>query len=173
MAYVPSTGAGTRTITVNMGRLSEPANARWYNPTNGSCTAIEGSPLANSGSRDFTTPGDNGTGTNDWVLVLEAAPRLGHRVPQRNEPKCGADSVRETIHGERAVWESMLIGLAWMVAWTACGWSSAVASESSGNVTRLSEHLLVYQGPSIYGQAVTEIERGDAVGPDSVDIVLL
>ncbi len=71
MAYVPSTGKGTRTITVNMARLSEPANARWYNPTSGKFTEIAGSPFANRGSRDFTTPGDNGTGANDWVLVLE------------------------------------------------------------------------------------------------------
>jgi hypothetical protein len=28
--------------------------------------------MPNSGSRDFTTPGDNGTGANDWVLVLES-----------------------------------------------------------------------------------------------------
>lgn len=75
MAYVPSTGKGTRTITVDMARLSHPANARWYNPTNGKFTEIAGSPLANSDSREFNTPGDNGTGTNDWVLVLETKPR--------------------------------------------------------------------------------------------------
>lgn len=74
MAYVPSTGTGTRTITVNMAKLSRAAQARWYNPTDGKYLAIDGSPFANSGLREFTTPGDNGTGTNDWVLVLEAAP---------------------------------------------------------------------------------------------------
>ncbi len=73
MAYVPSTNEGTRIFTVNMARLSSPANARWYNPTSGMFTAIEGSPLVNRGSREFTTPGDNGTGTNDWVFVLESA----------------------------------------------------------------------------------------------------
>ena len=36
-------------------------------------TTISGSPFANSGSRNFTTPGNNGTGTNAWVLVLETA----------------------------------------------------------------------------------------------------
>jgi hypothetical protein len=71
MAYVPSTGTESRTITVNMARLSGPASARWYNPTSGKFTEIAGSPLANSGSREFATPGDNGTGANDWVLVLE------------------------------------------------------------------------------------------------------
>ncbi|MBM4085600.1 MAG: DUF4038 domain-containing protein, partial [Planctomycetes bacterium] len=71
MAYVPSTETDTRSITVNMARLSGKATARWFNPTTGTYTAINGAPLANSGSREFTTPGDNGTGTNDWVLVLE------------------------------------------------------------------------------------------------------
>jgi hypothetical protein len=72
MAYIPSTGTDARTITVNMAKLSGPAQARWYNPTDGTYRAIEGAPFANRGSREFTTPGDNGTGTNDWVLVLEA-----------------------------------------------------------------------------------------------------
>lgn len=71
MAYVPSTGAASRTITLKMARLSGPANARWYNPTDGTYRLIAGSPLASSDSRDFATPGDNGTGANDWVLVLE------------------------------------------------------------------------------------------------------
>ncbi len=83
MAYVPSTGTGSRTITVNMARLGGPANARWYNPTNGTYASIAGSPFANSGSRNFTTPGDNGTGANDWVLVLETA-RAGDSVSGNN-----------------------------------------------------------------------------------------
>jgi hypothetical protein len=73
MAYAPSTGTESRKITLNMAKLAGAAQARWYNPTNGKYTTISGSPFANSGSRDFTTPGDNGTGTNDWVLVLETA----------------------------------------------------------------------------------------------------
>jgi len=73
MAYVPPTGTGPRTISVNMTSLGGPAEARWYNPTNGSYTDISGSPFANAGIRSFTTPGDNGTGANDWVLVLETA----------------------------------------------------------------------------------------------------
>lgn len=71
IAYVPSTGTEPRTITVNLARLSGAADARWYNPTDGTYVAIPGSPLVNSGDRLFTTPGDNGTGANDWVLVLE------------------------------------------------------------------------------------------------------
>jgi len=73
MAYAPSTGAEKRAITVNLAKLSGPARARWYNPTSGAFSDIAGSPFANTGERDFATPGDNGTGANDWVLVLEAA----------------------------------------------------------------------------------------------------
>ncbi len=71
MAYVPPTATGTRTLTVNMAQLSGVATARWFNPTSGVYTTISGSPFANSGSRNFTTPGENGTGNNDWVLVLQ------------------------------------------------------------------------------------------------------
>ncbi len=73
MAYLPSTGTGTRTITVNMARLSASADARWVNPASGAASTVSGSPFAHSGSRTFTTPGDNGTGANDWVFVLETA----------------------------------------------------------------------------------------------------
>jgi len=67
MAYVPS----ARTITVDMTQLSGPATARWYDPAAGTFTGIAGSPFANSGSRDFTTPGINADEESDWVLVLE------------------------------------------------------------------------------------------------------
>jgi hypothetical protein len=67
MAYVPS----ARTITVDMTQLSGLATARWYDPVLGTFTSIAGSPFANTGSRDFTTPGLNAGGDGDWVLVLE------------------------------------------------------------------------------------------------------
>src|SRR5207247_4793672 len=40
MAFVPS----ARTITVDLGTLSGPVTARWYDPTNGTFTAIGGGP---------------------------------------------------------------------------------------------------------------------------------
>ena len=70
LAYVPSTGTGTRTVTVDMTALSGSARGRWYNPTNGAYTNIATS-IPNIGTRQFTTPGNNGTGANDWVLVLD------------------------------------------------------------------------------------------------------
>src|SRR5262249_49104347 len=55
IAYIPD----HRTITINMARLAGPATARWYDPASGKFHDIPGSPLANTGSRKFETPGDN------------------------------------------------------------------------------------------------------------------
>ena len=63
-----------------MTELGGSASGRWYNPTSGQYTTIAGSPFANTGSRTFTTPGNNGTGTNDWLLVLEVGGRNHHAL---------------------------------------------------------------------------------------------
>jgi hypothetical protein len=68
IAYIPT----TRAITVNMARLRGPARGRWFDPSDGSYQEIEGGPLANAGSRQFTPPGKNHDGDQDWVLLLEA-----------------------------------------------------------------------------------------------------
>jgi hypothetical protein len=61
------------TLTVNMAKFSQPVKASWYDPTTGNTTVVSGSPFANSGLQNFTTPSgthSDGTNTNDWVLVL-------------------------------------------------------------------------------------------------------
>ena len=73
LAYVPT----IRTITVDMAQLSGPVTAQWYDPSTGVYTSINGSPFPNSGSRFFTSPGNNGGGDGDWVLVLEVVPLKG------------------------------------------------------------------------------------------------
>jgi len=82
LSYVPSTDTGPREFTVDMSQLASRLTAQWYNPTTGRYTAIPGSPFPNAGMRTFTTPGDNGTGTNDWLLVLEAS-----RADSGNAPR--------------------------------------------------------------------------------------
>jgi hypothetical protein len=68
MAYLPT----LRTVTVDLAKLRGPVTARWYDPSRGVYTTIEGSPFPNSGTRTLTPPGKNGDGDGDWVLVLEA-----------------------------------------------------------------------------------------------------
>jgi len=67
IAYIPF----ARTVSVDMGRLATAVIGRWYDPTNGTYRFISGSPLPNSGVRDFTPPGRNSSGDDDWVLVLD------------------------------------------------------------------------------------------------------
>ena len=69
VAYMPT----ARKITVNMASLKAPANAKWFDPTNGAFTTIPGGLLTNTGTRQFTPPGNNHDGDSDWILLLEAS----------------------------------------------------------------------------------------------------
>jgi len=71
MAYLPQGG----TITVDMSKLHNSVTARWFDPCANTFQAIAGSPLANTGTQQFTTPGNNSGGEPDWVLLLETAPQ--------------------------------------------------------------------------------------------------
>ena len=77
VAYVPT----ARKITVNMASLKAPANAKWFDPTNGTYTTIPGGPFVNAGTRQFTPPGNNSDGDSDWVLLLDAS-RSTHAYPK-------------------------------------------------------------------------------------------
>ena len=67
IVYIPT----SRTITVDLARLSGSVSAHWYDPTTGAAQSISGSPFPNSGPRNFTTPGLHADGAGDWVLLLE------------------------------------------------------------------------------------------------------
>ncbi len=66
LAYCPE----STTITVDMTKMRGPAAARWYDPTANAYQPIIGSPFPNTGIQNFTTPGSNSEGDDDWVLVL-------------------------------------------------------------------------------------------------------
>lgn len=67
VAYVPPDHSGP--FTVDLTAMSGPVLARWYNPTTAAYVSI-GS-FSNLAAHDFDAPGDNGSGWNDWVLVLQ------------------------------------------------------------------------------------------------------
>ena len=58
---------------MNMASLKAPANAKWFDPTNGAYTTISGQPFPNKGSQTFTPPEKNHDGDSDWVLLLDAS----------------------------------------------------------------------------------------------------
>jgi hypothetical protein len=59
-----------QTFVVNMAALSGTVTAQWYDPTKNTYSPVAGSPFVNSGSRNFTPPGNNSAGNGDWVLKL-------------------------------------------------------------------------------------------------------
>ncbi len=69
IAYMPT----ARTITVNMATLRAPAKAKWFDPTSGAYLTVPGGPFAKTGTRQFTPPGRNHDGDDDWVLLLDAS----------------------------------------------------------------------------------------------------
>jgi hypothetical protein len=71
LVYVPPGGSPTRAFTLDMSALRGEATARWFDPTTGTYRPA-GAALANSGSKEFRTPGENAGGATDWVLVVEA-----------------------------------------------------------------------------------------------------
>ena len=74
IAYVPPTGTAATSFSVDLRSMAGNSRARWWNPTTAAYTDITGGAysLANTiDSQPFTSPGDNGTGANDWVLVVE------------------------------------------------------------------------------------------------------
>ncbi|MGO8930464.1 MAG: DUF4038 domain-containing protein [Limisphaerales bacterium] len=77
LSYLPATSTSNRELTVDLSQLAGPVTAHWFNPTDGSLTPVPGSPFANSGLRQLKSLGNNGTGANDWLLVLETAAELG------------------------------------------------------------------------------------------------
>lgn len=67
LAYVPS----PREVTIDLNRLAGPTTARWFDPTDGTYTMIDGSPVKAAGLRRFAPPERNAAGDGDFVLVLE------------------------------------------------------------------------------------------------------
>jgi hypothetical protein len=62
VAYVPS----TRMITIDRTGVAEGATATWVDPATGHSRTV---PMTDT----FTTPGVNGDGDEDWLLVITAA----------------------------------------------------------------------------------------------------
>ena len=71
VTYIPSTGTESCTLTVDLKQFPLSIGIRWYNPADGRWKTIHDGSVPNRGSQLFLTPSDNGTQTNDWLLVVE------------------------------------------------------------------------------------------------------
>jgi hypothetical protein len=73
LTYVPSTGTDPRALMVDTGRFAGPVQARWFNPAKDGFVSLQDTPLPRGSLQRLRTPGDNGTGSNDWLLLLETS----------------------------------------------------------------------------------------------------
>jgi hypothetical protein len=68
--YIPPTGIEKRNFTISAEFCSKKSKCKWYNPFNGEYTIAE----KEKNSKDFfsfTSPGENGSDFNDWILLIE------------------------------------------------------------------------------------------------------
>jgi hypothetical protein len=70
--YLPAEGQGPRSVTLNLSSFSGPVTARWFNPAKDAPPTLHPRALPNRPEQRLSTPGDNGAGANDWVLILES-----------------------------------------------------------------------------------------------------
>ncbi len=73
VAYIPALGEAERVVTVTFPAIKgRPPAVKWINPARDEPPRqIIDQLWPSSGPVKLPTPGDNGTGANDWVLVLE------------------------------------------------------------------------------------------------------
>jgi len=71
VVYVPPAGDGARAFAVDLSRMRGASTGRWYDPSTGAFVPLAGS-LPRSAAVEVETPGKNGGGANDWVLVIQS-----------------------------------------------------------------------------------------------------
>jgi len=57
-------------LALDSAKLKAPVTARWFDRTSGEFKSVEGSPIANIGTRKFTPRRQNAAGEGDWVQFL-------------------------------------------------------------------------------------------------------
>lgn len=67
VVYLPT----PRTITVDLAKVKGPVMVRWFDPTTGEFTTVQGAPFSGGGKREFTPPGANSAGESDWALFCQ------------------------------------------------------------------------------------------------------
>lgn len=130
-----------RQFTVNLSQMSGAAITRWFDPSSGTYTHIAGSPFTNSGTRNFTPPGNNADGDGGWVLVLEtnAPPEPPPPPPQPKfiqqsyaTPQSPMNQVQSAYPGAQTGGNANILAIGWNDTTS----SIAAVSDSKGNTYR-------------------------------------
>jgi len=71
VSYIPPTGTESRDITVDLAWFVDPIKLDWINPATGEKQPAVEQTLSKSVRYVLSTPGDNGDGANDWLLIIQ------------------------------------------------------------------------------------------------------
>lgn len=69
VVYLPPSGKEKRNLTIDVSAVKGKTEARWYNPVSGIYSPAQFK--TNKKMLNVTSPGDNGEGSNDWLLLIE------------------------------------------------------------------------------------------------------
>lgn len=72
IVYIPSEGRASREFVVDLRVFPSPPTVRWFNPAADAPLRSADTPDDQHHQHTFHTPGDNGAGANDWVLIMDA-----------------------------------------------------------------------------------------------------
>jgi hypothetical protein len=69
--YIPDNGGGPRELTLNLSSFPSSMKAQWIDPSKDATPIQHPNLLLNQGRQQLRTPGENGGGAGDWVLLLD------------------------------------------------------------------------------------------------------
>ncbi len=70
VSYIPPTGREPCNLTVDLSWFVDPVELEWVNPATGETQLAVDQTLSKGVRYVVTTPGDNGDGANDWLLII-------------------------------------------------------------------------------------------------------
>jgi Protein of unknown function (DUF4038)/Putative collagen-binding domain of a collagenase len=152
--------------TVSLAGFVGPVTARWYDPTNGTFRAITGSPFANSGTRSFSTPGNNSTGDPDWILLLEASGSSGVPVNLTLPTASGTTQSGQTLTATAGTWTNTPTeyDYTWQrctgSAGTGCSSTGTTCADTGGTLNSGCNYLLTSSDVNDYMNVVVTAKNG-------------
>jgi outer membrane lipoprotein-sorting protein len=171
--YVPP--AWSRgTLGVNATVLSSGFRARWLNPTTGAYTLISNS-VANTGTATFTPPGNNGSGTTDWVLVLDTAGFVAGGTPNAAPSfQSSAAAGQDPVTGSSVALSSLGADdggeAALSYTWAATGTPPAAVVFSANGNNAAKSSIASFSKPGTYSLRVTTTDAQGLTATSSLTL---
>ena len=166
LVYVPSSGAGTQTITIDPRGMSGTSRARWWDPTAATFRDASPSSIANTTTQALTTPGANSAGQNDWLLVLDTTGSTTLTVAPASTTVAPRGNVTFTASGGSGT------GYTWSLAVNASGGTIDTAgSYTAGSTGGVNDTVKVTDSLGNFATATVTVTAGVTIAPPAANVV--